>query len=195
MKRLFAALKIHPDDEFLVKYRELKHDLQHEKIKWVEEHNIHVTLKFFGETEERKIQEICAVLNTRASVTSSIGLKLSGLGIFGSSYAPKVIWVGIEPYAELSALMKNVHFDLKAIGFEPDRQNLVPHLTLGRIKFLRDKIIFNRTVDQYKTISSSLIHQREIVLFESILHQTGPEYIALEKFPFVKKNSPDGLPA
>jgi RNA 2',3'-cyclic 3'-phosphodiesterase len=190
MKRLFAALKIHPDADFLVKYRELRHDLRHEQIKWVEEHNIHVTLKFFGETEERKIAGICSVLKKRSSATVSFDLKLSGLGIFGSSYAPKVIWVGIEPYADLSGLMKNIHADLTGIGFESDRQNLVPHLTLGRIKFLRDKIIFNRTADLFKTISSSGMRISEVILYESILHREGPEYIPLEKFPFIKKELP-----
>jgi RNA 2',3'-cyclic 3'-phosphodiesterase len=190
MKRLFAALKIHPDAGFVEKYRKLKHELRHEPIKWVEELNIHITLKFFGETEEQIIPGICSVLRTRSLSTLPILLQLNGLGIFGSSYAPKVIWVGIEPYAEISLLMKNIHSDLQSIGFEPDRQNLIPHLTLGRIKFLRDKIIFNRTLEQFKNISSSPVFIGEAVLFESILRRDGPEYIALEKFPFIKKELP-----
>lgn len=191
MKRLFTALKIHPDQEFLSTYREIKQQLFHEKIKWVEDQNIHITLKFFGETLEEKIPEISSVIGKRASITQSFDLRLAGLGIFGSSYAPKVIWVGIEPYAELSSLMKKIHDDLNIIGFESDRQNLVPHLTLGRIKLLRDKIIFNRTLERYGSISSALLPVSEIILFESILHREGPEYIAVNKFPLVKKNSPD----
>ena len=186
MKRLFAALKIHPDAEFLADYHELKENLRHEQIKWVEDNNIHITLKFFGDTEERKIPGICSVLKKRASATSFFDLHLTGLGIFGSSYAPKVIWVGIEPYSEVGALMKNIHADLKTIGFESDRQNLVPHLTLGRIKFLRDKIIFSHTIAHWKNIASSPFRIGEIVLFESILHREGPEYIALEKFSLLK---------
>jgi len=187
MKRLFAALKIYSDETFLSSYRELKAALHHEKINWVAEQNIHVTLKFFGETDERKIPEICSVLEERAQKTSHIHFQLAGLGIFGSSYAPKVIWVGIEPYGQISFLMKNTHNDLTAIGYEADRQNLVPHLTLGRIKFLRDKVIFNRTLDLFKSISSSPILIGEMILFESILHREGPEYVVLNKFPFKKE--------
>lgn len=190
MKRLFTALKINIDAEFLLQYRELKHELSYEQIKWVEEHNIHVTLKFFGETEESKIPEMGIVLQKRASATTSIDLHLTGLGIFGSSYSPKVIWAGIEPYTELSMLMKQLHGDLKNIGFEPDRQNPIPHLTLGRIKFLNDKIIFQRAIDRFKNISSRPARIDEMILFESILHRDGPEYIALEKFPFIKKELP-----
>jgi len=190
MKRLFAALKIQPDAEFLKKYHKLKHDLQHEQIKWVEDYNIHVTIKFFGETDEWKIPEICSVLKNRALVTDCIDLQLEGLGIFGSSYAPKVIWVGINPFSELSVFMKKIHDDLKIIGFDPDRQNLVPHLTLGRIKFIRDKVIFSRSIDQTKSISSLPMKIGEMVLFESILRREGPQYITLEKFPFIRKELP-----
>ncbi len=194
MKRLFAALKIQPDAEFLKKYHKLKQDLQHEQIKWVEDHNIHITLKFFGETDDCKIPEISSVLKKRASATDYFVLQLAGLGIFGSSYAPKVIWAGINTFSELSLFMKNVHDDLEIIGFKPDRQNLVPHLTLGRIKFLRDKVIFSRSIDQIKTISSLPMQIREMILYESILRREGPQYLALEKFPFIiKKNSPDYL--
>jgi len=185
MKRLFAAIKIQPDSEFLKSYRELKHLLGHEQIKWVEESNFHFTLKFFGKTEERNISSISGVLQQRASVTPSMNLQLSGLGIFGSSYAPKVIWVGIEPYSDPLLLMKNIHADLKSIGFDPDRQNLVPHLTLGRIKLLRDKVIFTRTIDRFKSISSLPMFAGEMILYESILHPGGPEYIILEKYPFI----------
>jgi 2'-5' RNA ligase len=190
MKRLFAAIKIQPDVEFLAKYRELKHALRNEPIKWVEEHNIHVTLKFFGETEEKLIPGICQALKNRASETDSFNMHLTGIGIFGSSYAPKVIWVGLEPYGELTMLIKNIHAELKKIGFEPDRQNVVPHLTLGRIKFIRDKIPFQRVLDQFRDISSSRISIGEMLLYESILRRDGPQYIALEKFSFMKKELP-----
>lgn len=187
MKRLFAALKIDPDPEFLIKYHELMRDLGHEKIKWVEDHNIHITLKFFGETAEGKLPLIGSVLNKCASESFAVDIRLAGLGVFGSSYAPRVIWAGIEPFDEISALMKNIHHNLHKTGFDSDRQNLVPHLTLGRIKFLRDKQIFNRTIEKFKAMESSPVQIGEVVLFESILHRDGPEYIALQRYPLMKK--------
>ena len=187
MKRLFAALKIYPDNGFLLSYRNLKAGFRHEPIKWVEEYNIHITLKFFGETEESRIPEICSTLRELAGKRSPMTIRLTGLGIFGSSYAPKVIWVGIDPVEELSELMKQVHTGLAGAGFEPDRQNLVPHLTLGRVKLLHDKILFRRTLDQFRTMASLPLPISEIILYESILRREGPQYIALDKFPLEKK--------
>jgi 2'-5' RNA ligase len=182
MKRLFAAIKINPDDAFLNHFSEIQKSLQHERIKWVEDYNIHITLKFFGETEEAKISEISRVLNEVAFSTSVFSLTLHNLGIFGSSYDPRIVWVGIEPYANLESPIKLIRDKLEVIGYNPDRQNLVPHLTLGRIKFLRDKRLFQQIIDQNKNIISQEITVDRIILFESILKKEGPVYLALQTF-------------
>ncbi|MDP4282072.1 MAG: RNA 2',3'-cyclic phosphodiesterase [Bacteroidota bacterium] len=183
MKRLFVAIKTTPDPDFLKQYKELRASLINEKIKWVEDLNIHITLKFLGETEEKKIPDIEKALSEVAAVTESFSFSLKSLGIFGSRYDPRVIWTGIEPYNKLAGLMENVHAALEKVGFERDRQNLVPHLTLGRIKFLRDKITFLKKVDLYKSMKSQPLQAKSMILFESILKREGPQYIALKILP------------
>ncbi len=189
MKRLFAAIKITPDEPFLDQLRDLTISLSHEKIKWIEEKNIHVTLKFFGETEQTKISAINGILEKTASEISPFNFSLRKLGIFGSSYDPKVIWVGIDPFETLLRLMKDVHENLRSIGFEPDRQNLIPHLTLGRIKFLKDKKLFRELLEKQGRLESAEMTAREFHLYESILRKEGPVYNSLMTFPFQKQNS------
>jgi len=186
MKRLFAAIKIHPEKAFLDHLHLLETQLRHEKIKWVEDHNIHITLKFFGETEENKIPGINSVLQSVADKTKSFELSLQKLGIFGSSYNPKVIWVGIHPYDDLVDIMKELQKELKSIGYEPDRQNLVPHLTLGRIKYLADKSFFQQKIDEYKELTTMSVRIVSFHLYESILKKEGPVYLNLKTFPFKK---------
>ncbi len=186
MQRLFVAIKINPDKTFLDQLLKLNSQLCHEKIKWVEEHNIHVTLKFFGETAEERIPEINRVLEEVAADTNVFSFSLQRLGVFGSSYDPRVVWVGIEPYADLASIMKIIRDKMNVIGYEPDRQNLVPHLTLGRIKFLKDKKLFQQIIDQNKGISSQEIKVDRFILFESILKKEGPVYLALKTFQLRK---------
>ena len=152
----------------------------------MEEYNIHITLKFFGETEEGKIPEIVRVLGELSAAINVFSFSLQKLGIFGSSYDPRVVWVGIEPYTDLASLMKIIRDKMEVIGYEPDRQNLVPHLTLGRIKFLKDKQLFQQIIDQNKGISSQEIKVGRIILFESILKKEGPVYLTLQTFPLRK---------
>ena len=111
---------------------------------------------------------------------------MSGIGIFGSRYDPRVVWAGIEPPEPLASLMKIVQKEMEQHGFEPDRQNTVPHLTLGRIKFLKDKELFKKVIDIHRDLQSDFIKISESILFESILRKEGPQYISLGKFPFGK---------
>jgi RNA 2',3'-cyclic 3'-phosphodiesterase len=186
MKRLFAAIKIHPDKNFLDQLHRLQTQMDHEKIKWVEDHNIHITLKFFGETDERKIPEISGVLTKVAGGVPAFGFHFQSLGVFGSKYDPRVVWIGIEPYDLLVNLMKKLHAELKTIGYEPDRQNLVPHLTIGRIKEIKDKQLFQLTIEKFREISSSEMMAGEIILYESILKREGPVYSVQKTFPLLK---------
>lgn len=182
MKRLFTAIKITPDQQFLDRLHAIQRQLSHEKIKWVEEHNIHITLKFLGETAENKIPEINRICHEVAGGTNGFSFSLKNLGVFGSSYDPRVVWVGIEPFTEIASVMKILREKMEAIGFEADRQNLVPHLTLGRIKLLKDKPLFQQILDQNRQISSEEIIVDRFILFESILKKEGPLYVALQSF-------------
>ncbi len=184
MKRLFVAIKIKPDEVFLEQFRELKDALKHEPIKWVEEHNIHITLKFFGDTDEQRIPAIGRALDRVAGETRAFRFSLKGLGIFGSKYEPRVIWTAIRPYETLAGLMEQVHASLETEGFERDRQNLVPHLTLGRIKYLKDRKLFQDVIDESRDMASAPITAAGMILFESILKKEGPEYRMIQAHPF-----------
>ena len=182
MKRIFAAVKIHPSDKFIQVYNGLKIACKNDKIKWVEPLNIHITIKFFGETEEDKIENINSVLSNVSLHHSPFTLKLSDVGIFGSSYKPRVIWFGISENQKLQRLALDVINELGKIGFKKDRQNFVPHLTIGRIKFLDNKRNFQEVINKYKSVEVQEENIDRFFLIESILRPKGPEYKILNTF-------------
>lgn len=182
MKRLFAAIKVKPSEAFISKYYLLKKSFQHEKIRWVKPNNLHITLKFFGETPEHHIPAINLALNESINNISPFAIDIKDIGVFGSSYKPKVIWFGIDPKNEIEALVSSIYNELSQIGIHPDRQNFVPHLTLARMKFIEDKKLFQLQIDKQK---EGLIQKEEVTefhLFESILKPEGPEYRVVESF-------------
>lgn len=189
MRRLFVAIKIGQDPGFLQVFRSIKSCLKHERIKWVEENNLHITLKFFGETEEGVIPKIQTILGNKAMTFQSFDYSLSGLGVFGSRYSPRVIWSGLEPYKNFSIIMKDLQQDFELIGFRGDRQNHVPHLTLGRIKSIVDLVIFQQTIDQFREFLLPPHRAAFYILYESILAAAGPEYHIIRKFSFKPGNS------
>ena len=181
-KRLFVAVKIPPDKQFLRFYNQLKKALQQDKVKWVEEENIHFTLKFIGETPAYQVEDVIDALQEARLGIMPFDLIIENLGIFGSSYNPRVIWLGIREEAQIFNLAENIFTELEGIGLERDRQNFVPHLTIGRIKFLHDKNRFQELIDKHKPGLLQTIRVEEFYLIESFLEPTGPIYETLEVF-------------
>lgn len=186
MKRLFAAIHPRPDEEFIAIYRDLKAALSRHSIKWVEEENLHITIMFFGETEEVVVPRISDILHSVTGSHPDFAFRYQGVGIFGSAYHPRVIWVGVEPYEEVSRLIRILKKRLVSIGFPADRQNPVPHLTLGRIRSLQDHRIFQNILTHYQSVSSREMVAGNLILFESVLTRSGPEYRVIQSFPFKK---------
>lgn len=182
MKRLFVAIKIKANSNFLDLFDKLKKGLKHEKIKWVEVNNLHLTLKFFGETHEDKVQDIVQALYSGIENHEKFSLQISTLGIFGSRYKPKLIWSGLHNTEPLLKLVRSINNEIDKIGYFQDRQNFVPHLTLGRIKNLSDKNLFQDIISVYKDEYFQKALVMEIYLFESILTREGPIYKVIEKF-------------
>lgn len=182
MKRLFAAVKIHPDEGLTSLYWSIRKSLMDERITWVDPDNMHITLKFFGETPDHHIPGIAVALKEAVKGISPFTLNLNNTGIFGSSYRPRVIWFGIDRHAEMLRLAENVKASLEVIGIESDRQNFVPHLTVGRIKLIDDKKHFQRVMEKYSKVEIKKEEVKEYHLFDSILSPQGPTYVVLESF-------------
>jgi 2'-5' RNA ligase len=182
MKRLFAAVKVTPSEDFLETYSSLKAGLRFARIKWVHPENIHITLKFFGETPEDRIPGINSVLNDIAGRHGPFSFSIANTGIFGSSYNPRVIWFGIEEAEALRSLAEDVLDEVVPLGWERDRQNFVPHLTLGRVKEVKDKRLFQDVIDEHKKTFIQEVSVVDFRLYESILQKDGPVYRVVESF-------------
>ena len=181
MKRLFIAIKINPDREFLQLYEELRSQLKFEKITWVSPHNVHITLKFLGDTPEDKVEAVAAGMKKAAEGISPFSFRLGGLGIFGSSYQPRVIWAGIKDWKELAGIGEKIIREMEVLGWERDRQNFVPHLTIGRIKFIKDKQTFQEVIGEYKHVDIQEVTVTEVRLYESELTREGPVYTVIDR--------------
>jgi len=182
MKRLFVAIKLSPDENFLRIYDFLKQNLKQDLIKWVEPDKLHLTLKFLGETRNEKIPIIKQLLTEFVKGKKTLELNFDKVGIFGSSYDPKVIWFGINQNEQIKEFGHKILQHFHENGFKQDRQNFVPHLTIGRIKKLENKRYFQSVIDKVKNEPIQSFQINEIILYQSILKPTGPIYITLGGF-------------
>ncbi len=182
MKRLFLAIKINPEEKLISLFQSLTRCCSNDKIKWVNIHNLHITLKFFGETNENRISEIRNSIINSASTQNPFQFEISETGVFGSSYQPKVIWLGINKADQLKSLTSSLLAEFDKIGFLTGRQNFVPHLTLGRVNFIADKKSFFENIKSLNIENIQEVKVDEIILYESILKREGPEYVIIGKY-------------
>ncbi len=182
MKRVFLAIRIPVNPELESYLKSVQNALHKDKIKWVEPQNLHLTLQFFGPIPGQVIQRYTEACKNILRHQQAFDLHLNELGVFGSRYAPRVLWLGLEPENHLKELKQELLEDFIAKGYRPNRQNFVPHLTLARIKEVQSKTYFQKVVNQYRKAPELSFPIQEILLYESILHKEGPEYRVIEKF-------------
>lgn len=182
MKRIFVALKVEAGETLLNMISSLKSGLIKDTIKWTSIDNIHITLVFLGDTEDNVIQEIRLMLNEKCKGSGIFKLNLKGCGIFRSLNDPRIIWTGVEASDNLMALNDAIQNGLRQLGIKMEDRPYNPHLTLGRIKHLSDIITLNSLVEQYRNSEIQVVPVNEVILYESVLQQSGPIYKPLEKF-------------
>lgn len=185
MKRLFLAIPIKTrDNDFIPLLEGLKRQLAHEKrIGWVKPDNIHLTLKFIGNTPNEDVPKIIEAVGTMLKNHKSFTMDFNHTGIFGSRYAPRVLWLGMQNTPqELYDLEEDTLSAFDKIGYLRDRQNFVPHITLGRIKELCEKQYFQKIVAGIEQKSYIRQDVNEIILFQSFLRPEGAVYKVLKKW-------------
>ena len=176
MKRIFIGIKVEPEGILLRMISSLKAVLANEKIKWVDPANIHITLAFLGDTEEERIKAVSILLSNICSDYDRFRFHISGAGLFKSYQNPRVIWAGIENADELSGINERIVKGLRDTGFYLEERPFSPHITLGRIKYVKDKSLLRETLERYSDTDFQEVDVKEVELFESILRPEGPVY-------------------
>ncbi|NMC38938.1 MAG: RNA 2',3'-cyclic phosphodiesterase [Bacteroidales bacterium] len=183
MKRIFIAIKVEAGIELQRMTANLKAVLGNENIKWADIRNIHVTLAFLGDTEEKKIRSLAGVIKEKCAGFGDFEFTISGTGVFRNFRDPRVIWAGINPQEELIRLGELIVDALRQEDFDLDDKPFRPHITLGRIKNIRDIQNLKKVLAKYSYAELQTVSVKEVILFESILKQAGPVYKPLANFP------------
>lgn len=178
--RTFIAIKITPHQNLLELVARLKYALKDEAIKWVETGNLHLTLRFFGETTRKQADEIESVLEILSKKFHCFQFNLKGVGYFKRKQQPSVLFVNIENEEVLKQLANEIENEISHMEFENEPKNFKPHLTLARIKFVKIRNAFYSLMDAFKEIDIQVVEVSEIVFYQSILNSSGPEYKPLK---------------
>jgi 2'-5' RNA ligase len=182
MKRIFIAVRIEPQEKLLRMITSFRQVLKNDAVKWTETSNIHITLVFLGDTEEKRVNEIDDLLKKICSGFGDFELVLSGAGVFRNIRDPRVIWTGIADSVRMSELNNIISAKLIDTGSKLETRPFSPHLTLGRVKRLNNISDLTELVEKYRDKEIQRVKVTEVILYESILRPEGPVYKPLGRY-------------
>ncbi len=158
------------------------------RLKWVEEENFHLTLFFFGNLPEKEVEKIVLVCEKRVKDYPRFELFLTEISGFPKKGDFRVVFLGCEGRSNtLERLVHELSKDFKKIGFKLEDRDFHPHITLFRLKELKDRSAYHEFVQELtkkaQFLKGKSFPVEELILFESKLSPTGPKYTPLKAFP------------
>ena len=182
--RCFLAIDA-PDDvrKLLVRVQEALRRADAD-VKWVEEENLHLSLKFLGDVSEDQVARLKELLAGEAARWPAMQLTYAGIGTFPDHGLPRVVWAGATGDLEkLAGLAAAVERAAGQVGVPGEGRPFVAHLTLGRVKSGRSAKRLQLEIENQRRVPLGGDLVREFVLYQSTLTPSGPVYEALARFP------------
>lgn len=146
------------------------------KLKMVETENIHLTLKFLGDTPINQVDAIESLMNKAVSSIEPHKILLQSAGVFPNRNYIKVVWIGIKQAEHLSKIASFLNENLTNLGFKKEKRDFSAHLTIARVKSAHGKEEIISLIDDYRETLFEEISINAIKLKKSTLTPQGPIY-------------------
>lgn len=153
-------------------------------VKLVELENIHITMKFLGDTDEKYIDDIEHIIKKSVASTKPFTVTLKGTGVFPNQNYLKVIWIGIINGRELETIAEHIDVGCHSLGFKKENRGFSSHLTIGRVKTARQKQQLLEVIKNYADVTFSTTTVNSIKIKKSELTSKGPIYTTLREITF-----------
>jgi 2'-5' RNA ligase len=153
------------------------------EVKWVGEENLHVTLLFLGEVEDRTIPALCQAVADCCAEHPVFSLSVETVGCFPNPRRPRVVWAGVGTgSAELIALHDALEPPLLNLGcYRREDRQYTPHLTLGRVRGDGRTDALAAALTKQAKWHGGEIEVRELHVLSSELRPQGPVYTVLSR--------------
>ena len=133
MIRLFAAIALPEDVAEGLTIRQ--YGL--EGVRWRPMETMHITLRYFGDVQERVADDLDLELAGVGAGPFNIALK--GVGAFGEGERIAALWAGVVDSPQLSQLAGRCEAAARRAGLKPETRSFKPHVTLAYTKHLNPR--------------------------------------------------------
>jgi 2'-5' RNA ligase len=135
--RLFCAIELTAE----VRARMIEHisllraKLPDVRAAWERADKLHLTLKFFGDVEQARIEALSHATARAAHSIAPFNIVINGAGAFPPHGNPRVLWLGLnDSTGNLSRLHQTLENECTAEGFKREQRPFHPHITLARLR-------------------------------------------------------------
>jgi RNA 2',3'-cyclic 3'-phosphodiesterase len=167
----------------------LRHTLGNDFVRWVPIQNMHLTLKFLGDTSTSHLDFLKQMLLREADSHPQFDLQLGGLGSFPTRRNPRLLWIGIHAPSDLASLQRSVEAGASRLGYKTEERDFSPHLTIGRARqnaSLSDLQRIRAALDTIQLGNIGTARVDSVHLFKSDLQPGGSIYTKLFSAPLSK---------
>ena len=159
------------------------------KIRLTPETNLHLTLKFLGETKTSQISPLKECLNQLSSQARIKVSEIKGMGAFPNPKKPRAIFANITTgQNQLESLCSDLDKLLEPHGFSPTPKR-TPHITLARLGRNIAPQNLGVWLESQKEISFGSLSSADLALYESTLHPDGSVYNIIHRSSLAVENS------
>ena len=154
-------------------------------VRWVAPENIHITLKFLGETRPDQVAAVSSALDSLGPTILPFRVTLAGRGCFPNFKRPHVVWAGLVDRGQrLQKLADAVERSISPLGWPTETRPFTPHLTIARISdsaTSRERALLGAAIEQFEVGDLSTLAVSAITFIRSDLQPGGPVYTVLRE--------------
>jgi 2'-5' RNA ligase len=177
--RGFIAIDIEPFPKLVQFENEIRNTGAN--VKLVEPENVHITLKFLGDTDEGYIDQIGEIIKDAVKETDSFEIQLKGAGVFPNQNYIKVMWIGIKNGVQIGKIASKIDEQISGLGFKKEKRDFSAHLTIARVRSAKNKEKILQIIEKYRDMEFGNFKVNYIKLKKSELTSKGPIYTTLRE--------------
>jgi 2'-5' RNA ligase len=177
--RGFIAIDIEPFPKLVQFENEIRNTGAN--VKLVEPENVHITLKFLGDTDEGYINQIGEIIKDAVKETDSFEIQLKGAGVFPNQNYIKVMWIGIKNGVQIGKIASKIDEQISGLGFKKEKRDFSAHLTIARVRSAKNKEKILQIIEKYRDMEFGNFKVNYIKLKKSELTSKGPIYTTLRE--------------
>ncbi len=150
-------------------------------VKWDATNKFHITLKFLGNVNQDKLENLYHVIGNAVNQQQAFELEYNSVGVFPNMNNPRVIWIGAEPNQKLMDLQSNIQQTCMELGFPKEDRGFHPHVTLGRVRGRKNISHLTEAIKSI-TFEPIVFFCKELLIMKSDLKPEGSVYTVLKSF-------------